>query len=294
MVTKRNQIARTTEEKWIVVVSYVIVGALSVSCLVPMLRVIADAFSSESAVMAGRVGLFPKDFSLTAFRYIVSSNQFVRSMFVSVLVTVLFTALSMVFTVVYVYPLSKSYLPKVRGFRFFTIFTMLFSGGMVPAFLVIRALGLVDSIWALILPGLINPFNAMVLFNFFRTIPADYEEAARIEGASHMTILTRVYIPMSKPTLLTLLLFYAVGRWNGWFDVVMYINDPKNYTLQVVLRNLLASARSYMQQLNVIIKAPAQSVQAAAVIFAIAPIIVLYPFLQKHFVKGIMIGGIKG
>ena len=282
-------------DEWIVlIISYTTISVFSVLCAISVLRVVALAFSDESAVMSGAVGLIPVKASLVAFRFIFASSEFTQSLKFTVLVTAVYVVASQLMLVIYVYPLSKNYLNGVKFFRFFTVFSMLFSGGILPTYLVVRSLGLLNTMWALIIPTLISPFNAILLMTFFRTISSEYEEAARVEGASHLAILFKIYLPMSKPAFLTILLFGLVGRWNGWFDALMYITRNEYFTLQIVLRNLLSLADTSTLKVTVIAPAPLPSIQAAALIFAIFPILLVYPFLQKYFVKGIMIGGIKG
>ncbi|MBT3275093.1 MAG: carbohydrate ABC transporter permease [Spirochaetales bacterium] len=286
---------RRGADEWItLVISYATVSLFSVLCGISVLRVVALAFSDESAVMSGAVGLIPIKVSLVAFRFIFASSEFTRSLKFTVLVTAVYVVTSQLMLVIYVYPLSKNYLKGVKFFRLFTLFSMLFNGGILPTYLVVRSLGLLNTMWALIIPTLISPFNAILLMTFFKTISSEYEEAARVEGASHLAILFKIYLPMSKPAFLTILLFGMVGRWNGWFDALMYITRNEYFTLQIVLRNLLALADTSMLRVTVIAPAPLPSIQAAALIFAIFPILLVYPFLQKYFVKGIMLGGIKG
>ena len=171
---------------------------------------------------------------------------------------------------------------------------MLFNGGIIPTYLVVKNIGIMNSFWALIIPNAISAYNIILLVSFMRTLPIELEESAKIEGASQYSILIRIMIPLSKPILATLLLFYAVARWNMWFDVVMYINNSELYTLQVVLRNLLMSTDNSIMKTVTPHESPLVSVQAASVIFTVLPIVVLYPFLQKYFVKGIVLGGVKG
>jgi putative aldouronate transport system permease protein len=290
----RKKIKYGLDDRIIKVLSYVIVIMLTVVCVLPFLRILAQAFSSELKVSSGQIGLLPVDFSLKAIQFVLKSNQFVGSLQISVLATIVFVALAMILTVLTAYPLSRGYLPGVKYLNFFLVFTMLFNGGIIPTYMVVKYLGMINTFWALVIPCVISAFNVVILISFMRNIPIEYEEAAKIEGASPFTILVKVMLPLSKPTLATLLLFYAVARWNMWFDVVMYVNDSKFYTLQVVLRNLLMATDNSILKSTMPIEAPLVSVRAASVIFTIAPIIILYPFLQKHFVKGVMLGGIKG
>jgi len=199
----------------------------------------------------------------------------------------------MALTTLLAFPLSRKYLPKSNALMFYVTFTMLFNGGIVPTYMVVKSMGLVNTFWAIIIPEVISQYNVIIMVTAFRAVSPEYEEAAWIEGAGNLTVLTRIMIPLCKPTMAALLLFYAVGRWNRWFDVVMYINDRNLYTLPVVIRDIIMQGLQSLYH-SLASPPPTLAVQSAAVIFSIAPIIFLYPFLQKYFVKGIMIGGIKG
>lgn len=282
------------QDKFIKAIAWIFPALLSLLCLLPMMRIVAQAFSDEIHVSSGEVGLIPIGFNLDAFFFVINSSQFQRAVSMSILSTIVFTLLAMVLTVTTAYPLSRMYLPGVRYLNFFIVFTLLFNGGLIPTYLVVKSLGILNTFWALIVPNMISAFNVILMVSFMRNIPVEFEEAAKLEGASQYTILFRIIIPLSKPTIATLVLFYAVARWNMWFDVIMYVTDSKYYTLQVVLRNLLMALDNTIMKSTVPHASPLISVQAASVIFAILPILTLYPFLQKYFVKGIMLGGVKG
>ncbi len=292
-MVKSRGIKKSMDERIFKLITVVIVILFSLACLLPFLRVISEAFSSDVYVASGEIVLWPKGFTLKHIQFILDTYQFSRGMYLSLVSTIVFTLVAMLLTCTLAYPLSRSYLPKGRALMFFVIFTMLFNGGIVPTYLVVKQLNLLDTFWALIIPQAISQFNVIVLVNAFRGVPKEMEESAAIEGAGQFTILTRIMIPLCKPTLTALLLFYAVGRWNSWFDVVMYINDRSLFTLPVIIRDIMQQG---LTTLNYSISSPppTMAVQSAAVIFSIFPIILLYPFLQKYFVKGMTLGGVKG
>jgi putative aldouronate transport system permease protein len=197
-------------------------------------------------------------------------------------------------TVFLAYPLSRSYLKAGRALNFFVVFTMLFNGGIVPTYLIVKMLGITNTFWALIIPNVISAYNTIVLISAFRAVPTEFEEAARVDGAGNWRIMLQIMLPMVKPTLMVLLLWYAVFRWNSWFDAMMYISDNSLKILPLTVRAIINQGTSALANTLVSDQLPTISVQSSAIIIAVLPILVLYPFIQKYFVKGVMIGGIKG
>jgi len=202
------------------------------------------------------------------------------------------------FTATTAYGLSKKYLPFGRIMNLLVLFTMLFSGGMIPGYLLIKDLHMLDTYWALILPGLISAYNVIIMRSFFLSIPDSLEESAKIDGATEVTIFLRIILPLSKATIATIALFMAVGYWNDYFSTVLYINTKEKWALQAVLRNLLTNTSAAMESAGVKVMAEAnitaKTIQCASVVIATVPILCVYPFVQKYFVKGVMIGGVKG
>jgi putative aldouronate transport system permease protein len=286
-------VRKDTESIVINIAIYTITIVFTLMCIIPFMRIISQAFSEEIYVSSGEVGLLPRGFTLNTFEFLASSNTLMDSLKISVISTIVFTVIAISLTIITAYPLSRSYLKGVRYLNFFIVFTMLFSGGIIPTYLVVRNLGIINTFWALIIPHAVSAYNVILLVAFMRTLSVEYEEAAKMEGASQYLILFKIMVPLSKPIIATLLLFYAVQRWNMWFDVIMYINNSRLNTMQVVLRNLLLSMSDTIMSMTVPNESPLISVQAASIIFTIIPIVILYPFLQKHFVKGIMLGGVK-
>lgn len=266
-------------------------------CLAPFLHTIAISFSSNRAITSGEVTIFPKEFNWDAYIQVFSDQSMIYSLGYTTVLTIATTVLCMVFTLAPAYPLTKKKLKGRKLFMYVIIITMFFSGGIIPEYLLIRDLNLLNSVWALILPGLVSPFNLIILISFFRGIPESLEESAEIDGSSHVHTLFKIILPLSMPVLATLALFYAVGRWNGFQDSLMYINDPKLYPLQLKLfqmvQNNMVSELTQMEGANRTPLTP-ESLKAATVIFATVPILLVYPWLQKYFVSGAMLGAVKG
>lgn len=269
---------------------------IALSMLFPFVYIFVVSFSSLEEVLQNELLLWPGEWVTDAYRYILSSEQFIRSFFVTVFVTVVGTFVNMVFTSTMAYGLSRP-LPGQKPLLFMVVFTLLFSAGMIPTYMVVRATGLIDSLWALILPAAINPFNLIVMRQFFLNIPEELHEAAIIDGANHLQIFWRIILPLSKPVLAAIGLFYAVVHWNNYFSAILYINDPAKWPLQVVLRQIVivnepnAALRGGQMMLEN--PPPPETVQMAAILLATLPILFVYPFLQKYFVKGVMLGSVK-
>jgi len=282
------------------VILYFSITVLIFICAYPFLNVIAYSLSGYNAVLTGRVTFYPIDFTLSAYRQILGRTQIWISMRTTVLVTLMGTATSLVLTIFAAYALSRNNLPGKGLFTGLILFTMYFNGGIIPTFLVVKGLGLFDTLGALFIPQAINVFNFIVMRTFFRELPKSLEEAAKIDGASELQILIKVVLPLSLPIIATISLFYAVGYWNSYFDALLYIQDHNKYTLQLRLRNLLlgeelnSSGITGTNLEGIGTEVMSQSLKMATVAVSTIPIIVVYPWLQKYFVKGVMIGSIKG
>jgi len=280
------------------VILYFTLTILIFICLYPFLNVLAYSLSGYNAVLSGRVTFYPIDFNLSAYKQILGRTQIWVAMRTTVLVTLMGTATSLVLTIFAAYALSRNYLPGRSFFTGLILFTMYFSGGIIPTFLVVKGLGLFDTLGALFIPQAVNVFNFIVMRTFFRELPKSLEEAAKIDGASEFQVLFKVVLPLSLPIIATISLFYAVGYWNSYFDALLYIQDPDKYTLQLRLRSLLfgeelnTSGRPNLEGIGT--EVMSQSLKMATVAVSTIPIIVVYPWLQKYFVKGVMIGSIKG
>ncbi|MDR0898537.1 MAG: carbohydrate ABC transporter permease [Oscillospiraceae bacterium] len=275
-----------------------IIVLLCLTCVVPFIHIAAKSLSSNTAVLSKQVTLWPKGFNIDAYRSIFLDGQLTHAMVYTVWVTVLFTLIGMVVTVCAAYPLTRK---TLRGRTFFSLlimFTLYFSAGLIPEYLLMKDLGLLNSMWVLVLPLAFSPYNMLIMKSFFQaTIPESLYEAAYLDGASHFTILGRIVLPLSKPILATLSLFYAVGRWNAYADAKYYITKKALQPLQYILSNMVLSAsntEAISLSEGAAVTSTPEVYQAAAIMFATIPILLLYPFLQKYFVQGVMIGAVKG
>lgn len=275
------------------IVAFILVTIYMVLALVPFLNIIAKSFSDEASVLAGEIGIIPQNANVRAYRVVLGNAEFLRSLAISVYVTVVGTTLNMIATVLVAYPLSKDWLRGRRFFRFLYIFTLLFSGGLVPTYMVVRAVGLIDNLFSLMLPNLVGVFQMILVSNYFITIPPDVEESAKIDGASNTIILFRIMIPLAMPVIATITLFYAVAHWNQFFQALMYLNRRDLRPLQLYLRDLILQADNNQMNADIMKDVPMESVQGATLVAATVPILLVYPFLQRYFVKGITIGAVK-
>lgn len=267
--------------------------------LYPIVNVLAISLSSYNAYIHNPLMIFPKDITFAAFIYVFVNPLILSGYVNTIIVTVIGTVLSVILTVTTAYPLARKGLKGKTLFLNLIIFTMLFNGGIIPNFYLMRSLGLINTLSALILPGMLNAFNIILMKNFFEGLPDSLEEAAKIDGAGDFYILWKIALPLSKPILATIALFSAVGYWNSYFNAIMYIRDRGKWTLQLILRDIISSAETQtltsggnMAELSQ--QLPAQSLKYATLVVVIVPILCIYPFLQKYFVKGITVGAVKG
>ena len=278
--------------------NYAFFVLISLVMLFPLWNVIVISLTDYREYVMNPLMLFPKQISWEAYNYIFSNNELLLALRVSVLTTLSGTAISMAVSVACAYALSKRHMPGRNLFLTLILFTMFFNGGIIPNFLLIKDLGMYDTFWALILPNAINTWYLIIMKNYFANLPEALEESARIDGANDLIILFRIVLPISMPIIATFLLFYGVDRWNEWWSAMMYINDTKKYPLQLMLRNLIVKnfssasmATSYAQD-NASFVAK-ENIKMATAVVAVVPIAVVYPFLQKYFAKGVMVGAIK-
>jgi putative aldouronate transport system permease protein len=266
--------------------------------VVPFIYIIGTSFATQAEISARPFLLVPRSFQFESYRYILSSKTLPRAMWVSVWTTAVGTLVSMVLTLTFAYPLSKKYLAGRNPMLMLITFTMVFSGGMIPGYLNVRNLGLLNSYWSLILPGAIGTWNLIVVKNFFQGLPSELEESARIDGASDMTVFLRIVLPISAAVIATFSLFYAVGYWGAFRPALLYIpSKPERWPLQLILRNIVMLSAGRLDDANFdpsLVLPPTESVRNAVIVFATIPILLVYPFLQKHFTKGVLVGAIKG
>ena len=277
------------------VFNYIFLLILGLVTFIPFLYVIAGSFATEVELASRPFFLIPKEITLEAYRYIFSTTTFIRSIGVSVFITVVGTVVSLLLTLTMAYPLSRKKLLGRSIFLNLIIFTMVFSGGMIPTYIVVKDLQLLNSFWALILPVAINPFNLIIIKAFFENLPEELEEAAKMDGCTDMGVFWRIVLPLSKPVIATFTLFYAVGYWNDFFNALLYITDSAKWPIQLLLQQIMMVANVDFGDVDsMLVEPPEESLKLAVVVVATIPILVFYPFLQKHFAKGIMLGSVKG
>lgn len=274
-----------------------LVTVASIVCLVPILHLVAVSLSSNAAILSNKVTVFPVEWSTMAYESVFKDAKMISSLFFTILLVAVFTVVCMVMTICAAYPLTKKRLKGRDFFLVIIVFTMFFSGGLIPEYLLVKSLKLTNTIWALVLPGMINAFYLIILKSFFASIPEELEESARIDGSSHFGTLFRIVLPLSLPVLATLSLFYAVGRWNGFMDALFYITNQDLYPIQLKLYQLVISNQmsdaTATEGINATAPIP-ESLKAASIMFATIPILLVYPWLQRYFISGIMIGAVKG
>jgi len=279
-------------------VCYLVLFFFSIVCLFPFLLVISASFTDEYTLLWEGYKLFPSKLSTSAYQLIMQTSQIAQGYGVTIFITIVGTTASLLVTSMMSYALSVRKLRIRNGVAFFVYFTMLFNGGMVANYLLItKYLGLRDSIWVYILPALVSPWNMMLLRNFFSTIPDSLAESAKIDGANDMTILMKIIMPIAKPGLVTIGLFYALSYWNEWFKSMMYVDKENLITLQYLIMKILRNvnfANSVAGNVGIATSVPTYTSRMATVVVTIGPIVFLYPFLQKYFVKGLTVGGVKG
>lgn len=290
---------KTLDEKIVYVVVHVVIVLLCALCLIPVLYSLAASLSSGAALDAGKVFLWPVDITIAAYKMLLMRNNLLQYFSNSVLLTVVGTILSLAATILCAYPLSKKYLWQRRKIAFIATFTMLFGGGMIPTFMLVRNLHLIDSYWSIWLTGLISTYNMMIMRSSFESIPEELAESARIDGCGEFRLLTQIYLPLSKANLATETLLYGVGYWNMYQKVMLYMQNTKKYTLPVFIQQMVFNLQQLdldtveaisMGASNIV----SESVKSAGVVVLIVPMLLVYPFLQKYFVKGVTLGAVKG
>ncbi|MFC3798453.1 carbohydrate ABC transporter permease [Cohnella sp. GCM10012308] len=276
--------------------NYTVLSLFALAATIPFVHIVATSFASEQEILTKDFVLFPTDFSLNAYRIIFANDRLVHSLLVTAFITGVGTLINIVATSIMAYPLSRKDLIGRKPLMMMILFTMLFGGGLIPTFLLIKALGLMNSYWALLLPGAISVFNLIILKNFFQQMPDGLEESAKIDGANDLVILFRLVLPLSLPAIATFSLFYAVGHWNTFMPAVLYINDPDKWPIQVLLRNVVMLSQGWIDNPEATAEQPVspETVKMAVITVATLPILCVYPFLQKHFAKGVMLGSVKG
>ncbi len=278
--------------------NYIFFTLLCIVMVYPFWHVIMMSLSSVEATAKGGVFLWPKGFNLDTYAKVFNDSTIWSGYFTTITVTLSGAFFGTLFTATTAYPLSKKYLPFSKTMLLLVLFTMLFSGGMIPGYLLMKNLGLIDNRLSLVLPGLVSAYNVIIMKSFFQSLPESLEESAKIDGATEVTVFWKIILPLSKATVATIALFTAVGYWNDYFSTVLYINSKERWALQAVLRYMLTNTNQAMQAAGVSVAAAtnvtAATIKSASVVVATVPILCVYPFVQKYFVKGVMIGGVKG
>lgn len=275
----------------------VFIIGVSITCLVPFLYMIALSLSSNNAITSQKVTLWPVEFTLETYKTILSDVEMIYTLGYSIVLTIVYTLICMFLTICAAYPLTKKRLKGRSFFLSLLVITMYFSGGLIPSYMLVKNLGMMNSIWSLLLPGAMSVFNLIILKTFFSSLPESLEESASIDGCNELGILFRIVLPLSLPSIATLSLFYAVDRWNGFQDALFYITDKNLYPMQLKLYQIITANQQLDTQQgegSVGAYIVPESLKAASVMFATVPILVVYPKLQKYFVEGVMTGAIKG
>lgn len=283
------------------ILNIIFLTAIAATCIAPMIHVFALSLSSRTAAGANLVGLWPVDFTLKSYEFILSKSDFQDAFLISLERLLLGLLINMLLTIIIAYPLSKS----VKQFRWrtpfvwFFVISILFSGGLIPTFMTVKTTGLIDSILALVIPGAVPVFNVVLLLNFFRELPKELEESALMDGANHWVILWKIFVPLSLPALATITLFVAVNHWNSWFDGLIYMNSPERYPLQSYLQTIIIQNTNILGSFNsaadmkIIQEISNRTTKAAQIFIGALPVVAVYPFLQRYFVKGIVLGSVK-
>lgn len=302
MVKKKKSMTLYDSPMYAEVWIHVVLVFASIVCLYPLLNIVAKSFSEAHAVMENPMMIIPESFTLEAYKYVFKTSVLLKSFGITVFVTVVGTALNLLFTMTCAYSLSRVHAPGNRIMLWITIIPLLFGAGLVPVYILLGNLNLLDSVWVLIVPSLLNPMNVLLARNFFWSIPDSLTEAAMIDGAREGSVLTKIILPLSKPIIATIGLFYAVGHWNDYFTGLYFINDNTKWPLQVLLKSIISNFNMQgMGQLQMTSLATSgglvlqpENIKAACIVFATVPIVLVYPFLQKYFVKGVIVGAVKG
>lgn len=296
-VKEGAKVKKSLGDRIIDVVIYVVLGLIALSTVLPFLYVLAGSFATEKELTEKAFFIIPSVWSINAYRYAIQTANILRGLRNSVLITILGTVMCMLFSLTFAYPLSKSHFRGRNWIMNLVIVTMLFSGGMIPTYIVVQSYGLLDSWWALVLPALINPFNMIIIKKFFSGLPVELDEASYMDGANDLQIFIRVALPLSKPVIASISLFYGVGFWNDYFNAMIYLQDAKKFPIQIQLRSIILQTAKIADTLidyDMNGTPPDKAVKMACTVIATVPILIVYPFVQKYFTKGVMVGAVKG
>lgn len=296
---KGNKLLMTRGQRIFGVFNNVVLALLGLMCLLPFWHVVCLSFSDAAPVLAGQVRMWPVRFTLSSYQYVLERSAFWTSMLTTIKRIALGVPINLFLVILSAYPLSKEKekFSKRSIYVWFFFITMLFSGGLIPSYLLITKLRLLNSIWALVLPGALNVFNVVLMLNFFRQVPGELEDAAFVDGAGHWRILWQIFVPISVPSIATITLFSLVGHWNSWFDGMIYMKKMELYPLQTYLRSVIMTMdfeTMSVTELERLSKLNDRSVKGAQIVVGAVPILMVYPFLQRYFVTGMTLGSVKG
>lgn len=284
---------RGLEDKIVNTVVVLLLGLTGLAAILPLMYVVSVSITPFAEVLKnGGFILFPKSITFTAYEQLFDDSKIPKAFWITIFITVVGTIVNLVLTSLMAYPLSRRNLPGRSFFLLMVVFTMLFSGGLIPTYLIVKSLGLLDSVWSMILPNAIWSFNVLIMKSFFEGLPEELFESARMDGAKEFRILWQIVLPLSVPSMLTVGLFYMVGHWNEFFQAIMYVTDRSLFPLQVIIREILMMTQQPLENVENVL--PTETMQMAAVVVASLPIIIVYPFIQKHFTKGMLLGSVKG
>lgn len=298
MFKQSTKIKRSPADQAVQIILYILVAVFALATLLPFIYIVAGSFATERELTERAFFLIPHEFSLNAYQYILKTGEVFSGLKNTVIVTVVGTFINMFLSCTLAYPLSR---PYFKGRIFFTnmvIVTMLFPAGMVPMYMLVQALGIKNTFWSLWLPGGINAFNMIIIKNYFQGMPMELEEAARIDGCNDLQIFIKIILPLAKPSIAAVSLFYAVTHWNSYFNAMMYISDSNKEVIQIVLRRIILMTSAITSDSSfdwgVWGMPPQKAVKMATTVVATVPILVVYPFIQKYFTQGVMVGSVKG
>ena len=293
-----HRIRQSTEDRVFGAVTYILATLFMLVCAYPLVYVLSASISNPALIVSGKIILLPKEIQFRAYEAVFKSEDVLLGYRNAVFYAFAGTAINIVLTTAGAYVLSRPDLWGRTVITFLISFTMFFSGGMIPTYITIKNLGMINTVWAMLLPGAISAYNMMIVKNFFQGIPQELEESANLDGCNDLGTLIRIVLPLSLPVLATFGLFYAVGHWNSYFSAMIYLTNDKMYPLQLILRNIIVTAESAAGDMSLMdpnfVEPPKQSIKMAVIVVATVPIMCVYPFLQKYFVKGVMVGALKG
>lgn len=297
MKNRKNKIMTASSgDLFLDIFVHVFLILVALSMLIPFMHVISKAFSADWAIISGKVGILPVEFNMDSIKHVLTSGTFWNSFAISVFVTVVGTLCNLLMSVTSAYVLSKRYLPGMKTVMVLFVFTMLFGGGMVPNYILMKNLNLLNNLAVLILPSIISVYNMIIIKSYFEGLPDSVEESAKIDGAGNITILFRIVLPMSTPVLATIALFYAVYHWNNYMGPLLYINKSTLKPLQLYLNDIILEAQDTGMEKTSddMLNVTGEGIRSATIVVSTLPILLVYPWLQKYFIKGITIGSVKG